>query len=358
MDIRKAILLTILLTMTALSQNSEDSIQINGQYRSFIVHVPPSAMNPPLVVNMHGLTMTASLQQMYTGFDDIADREGFVVVYPDGLENSWDLMGSTDVTFISDLIDTCVLRYGIDENRVYATGFSMGGFMSYRLACALSEKITAIAPVAGTHISYNCNPQRPVPVLHIHGTTDSTVSFSNAASSISFWAEKNGCPLNPQITDPYPENDPISSVYKEQYTSCDEESDVILLAYEELGHVWPGAYGAGSDIDANEEIWSFLKDYSKDRPGTKLARSGKRKTRHPHSSPRLIDGTIHIESSRGIEEITIFNMQGKHVRTYAIAAAHGGTSINLPFKAASKGVYIVSVQNGTRRLTSRIIVER
>ena len=113
-------------------------------------------MKPALVINMHGIGGTAAQLRSYVRLDQVATREGFIVVYPDGLNNTWDITGNVDVTFISALIDSLYSQYGIDRSRVYATGFSMGGYMSHRLGCALSSKIAAIASVAGLNASYNC----------------------------------------------------------------------------------------------------------------------------------------------------------------------------------------------------------
>ena len=110
--------------------------------------------------NMHGLGSNAFEQEIYTDFDSVADTAGIIVAYPNGIDETWNISsitGTDDVGFISALIDTINLQYSIDLNRVFATGMSMGGFMSYRLACELSGKIAAIASVAGLQAFYPCN---------------------------------------------------------------------------------------------------------------------------------------------------------------------------------------------------------
>ncbi len=118
----------------------------------------------------------------------VADTAGIVVVYPNGIDETWNVSSTTgtdDVGFISALIDTVDYQYSIDLNRVFATGMSMGGFMSYRLACELSERIAAIASVTGLQAFYPCNPNRPVPILQFHGTADPVVPYAGVPATIS-----------------------------------------------------------------------------------------------------------------------------------------------------------------------------
>jgi poly(3-hydroxybutyrate) depolymerase len=251
----------LFLALSAAGQ--VDSFSNQGTMRTFIVHVPNTYTDPPLVINMHGMGSNADQQQMYAGFDQVADREGCIVVYPNGIDNTWDIMGSTDVDFISTLIDTLAARYPIDLDRVYATGFSMGGYMSHRLGCALGDRIAAIAPVSGLNASFfGCSPPRAVPVLQIHGTADSVVLFTGVDATVSGWVDRNGCSSTPVTTDPYPSGNPSSNAWMDAYGPCTDGSEVILIAIEGLGHAWPGAWGGGNDVEATEEIWAFFSRHS------------------------------------------------------------------------------------------------
>ncbi len=253
--------LAVLLCLASIASAQTDSFPSQSLMRSFIAHVPSGTSAPPLVISMHGLGSNASQQQLYTGFDAVADREGFVVAYPNGLDNSWDITGNRDVIFISALIDTLAARHAVDLNRVYATGFSMGGYMSHRLGCALSNRIAAIAPVSGLNASsYSCSPVRGVSVLQIHGTADSVVLYSGVASTISGWVTRNACPATPVVTDPYPSSNPSSIVRRDWYGPGRDSCEVILLSVEGVGHVWPGARWGGetTDISSTEEIWAFF----------------------------------------------------------------------------------------------------
>lgn len=157
--------------------------------------------------------------------------------------------------------------YDIDLNRVYSTGMSMGGFMSYRLACELSERIAAIASVTGLLAAFPCTPARPLPVLQIHGTADGTVPYSGVSSTISFWVGENNCPVSPVITNlPDINSTDASTVTKSYYGFCDDSTEVILYTVNNGGHTWPDAAinigVTNRDFNANSEVWNFFKKYA------------------------------------------------------------------------------------------------
>ncbi|HPI09028.1 MAG TPA: PHB depolymerase family esterase, partial [Saprospiraceae bacterium] len=166
------------------------TIQSGGLTREYRLYKPAvynGSTAVPLVINMHGYSSNNLEQEFYGDFRGIADTANFLIVHPNGtLDNQgqrfWNAFGTgsnvDDVGFISDLIDTLSAAYNIDPQRIYATGMSNGGFMSYSLACELNERIAAIASVTGSMAPIklaSCNPQRPVPVMEIHGTADGVV---------------------------------------------------------------------------------------------------------------------------------------------------------------------------------------
>src|SRR5512133_1039502 len=178
-----SMLLLAVFSAGAIAQTG--SIKVGNTTRTFIVYTPSGLPeHPSLVISMHGLGGSGSQQRSMSGFDKVADKGKFVVVYPDGVfkmngSNGWDISSNSDVEFISGLIDTLKLRHNIDPNRVYASGFSMGGMMSYKLACTLSDKIAAIGPASGYPLGNmitSCKPTRPVPICHTHGTADDIVA--------------------------------------------------------------------------------------------------------------------------------------------------------------------------------------
>jgi polyhydroxybutyrate depolymerase len=242
----------------------------------------------------------------HKGFNKMSDQDGFIIVYPDGIELNWNdgrmdeeandrahRDNIDDVSFISALIDSMIQNYNINPKRVYVTGISNGAIMSYRLACELSHKITAIAPVDGnipTMIFTDCSPSRAVSVLAINNTDDPLVPFQGGEiygqfhriklgkvlsvdESIGFWVTRNRCSVTPAVNDE-PDLDPKDGtrVTRKQYVNGIEGTEVILYAVDGGGHTWPGgvqylpAWIIGKtcrDFDACEVIWSFFKKHSR-----------------------------------------------------------------------------------------------
>ncbi len=146
-------------------------------------------------------------------------------------------------------------RCASNEKRVYVTGMSNGGFMSQRLACDLSDRIAAIAPVAGNNVTTSCVPTRPISVMEFHGTADSTVPYSGTGPTIAAWVDRNGCDSSPAVTFD------SGNARCETYNGCDGGVEVTLCTITGLGHAWPGAFGGTSDISATDAMWSFFERY-------------------------------------------------------------------------------------------------
>jgi polyhydroxybutyrate depolymerase len=270
-------------------QTLYESISHDGIEREYILYVPEiytGYVAVPLLLNFHGLTMTAAQQMWYGDFRSIADTAGFLTVHPQGtLFNGvthWNVggwtIGSTvdDVGFTGALIDSLSTNYNIDATRVYATGMSNGGYMSFLLACQLSERIAAIASVTGsmTPETYNNgNPQHPMPILQIHGTADNTVPYNGATWSksiedvLQYWVGYNNCYPLPQITS-LPDIDPDDGSTVDYIHYGGGDNGVSVEHYKVIGggHTWPGSAfgGAGTnyDIDASVEIWRFFSRYN------------------------------------------------------------------------------------------------
>jgi polyhydroxybutyrate depolymerase len=279
------------------------SIAYNDTERNFIIHIGSSytpGKSTPLVFVLHGGGSTAESMAAFTGFNAIADRENFIVVYPKGIENYWNdgrepkvyrthVENTDDVGFISSLIDAISVDLNIDADRIFATGMSNGGMMSYRLACELSDRIAAIAAVASSMPSNMvdvCDPSRPVSVLIINGTDDPIVPWEGgplALSEISlgnvisindvaeFWKEKTGCLMRPEVTWLSERNlNDGTSVWMETYSGCADGTEVVLMGIDGGGHTWPGAYQYASEeiigktsleFDASEIIWQFFEEH-------------------------------------------------------------------------------------------------
>lgn len=259
-----------------------------GKTRTYRVRVPASynALNKaPVVFNFHGYNSSGTQQESISGLDVVADREGVIVIYADGLrgsetgisfspQRSWNAgaccaeaqySNSDDVGFVVKVLDEVENKFCVDEKRVFSMGFSNGGFLSHRLACELSDRIAAIGPVAGVNGMTTCNPSRPVPVMHFHGSSDNVVpyngnstGFISVRKSMADWSSRDGCSSSPQ---------PLSTtgdVYCERYAGCDAGFDNVLCTVDGGGHQWPG----GQDlflgyrtmaVSASEELWKFFK---------------------------------------------------------------------------------------------------
>jgi polyhydroxybutyrate depolymerase len=282
------ILLVLIGTFSPIlaQQTINGSVIHDGIQRDYILYIPAiydGSADFPLVLNFHGFGSNANEQMFYGDFRDIADTEGFLLVHPQGtsLNGSqyWNVgspgsSGSTidDVGFTEALIDELANLYTINLDRVYATGMSNGGFMSFLLACQLSEKIAAIASVTGsmTLDTYdNCNAQHPTPILQIHGTSDNIVPYNGNTGSlsiddvISYWVNYNNCDTNPTITT-FPDLDPSDDSIVEHivYTGGDNASTTEHMKVIGGGHTWPGSVfilpGTNQDINASNEIWEFF----------------------------------------------------------------------------------------------------
>jgi len=264
------------------------SLTHDGIQRDYILYIPElydGSSDVPLILNFHGFGSNATQQMFYGDFRDIADTEGFLLVHPEGTtvigNQFWNVgfpgISSTidDVGFTEALIDELAASYAIDLDRVYATGMSNGGFMSFLLACQLSEKIAAVASVTGamTQDTFdNCNAQRPVPALQIHGTEDDVVLYNgntlslSIADIITYWVDHNNCETTPTTTT-LPDIDPSdgSTIEHSVYEAGDNGITTEHMKVIGGGHTWPGSVintgGTNQDIDASMEIWLFFSRY-------------------------------------------------------------------------------------------------
>ena len=273
---------------SSAQQTINASITHDGIERDYIIYVPEiydGSTAVPLVLNFHGFGSSASQQMFYGDFRDIADTEGFLLVHPEGTtfigNQFWNVgfpgISSTidDVGFTEALIDELATLYTIDLDRVYATGMSNGGFMSFLLACQLSEKIAAVASVTGsmTQDTFDdCNAQLPTPVLQIHGTEDDVVLYNENNLSlpipdvISYWVDHNNCETTPTTTT-LPDVD-VSDGSTIEYSVYEDGDNGITTEHMKViggGHTWPGSIlnsaGTNQDIDASMEIWLFFSRY-------------------------------------------------------------------------------------------------
>lgn len=256
----KTIALLILLCSVTPALALEN-IKVGTTTRTIISYAPKNLpKQPALLIACHGYNQDAPYLQGLAKIENIADTAKFVVVYANGLNKAWDISGSSDLKFMETIIDSMYARYHINRNRVYLTGFSMGGMFTYYAATKMADKIAAFAPVSGYPMGGpNATASRPVPILHTHGTADDVCGYGSVQSHIDAWVKFNGCSKTAEIIKPYPANKPTSPASLKRYRNGKNGVEVAFLTLADKGHWW--------SMDTNqaltsEEVWNFCKRYS------------------------------------------------------------------------------------------------
>ena len=260
----------------------------SGEKREYLLYVPRSydrSRPTPLVISMHGAGLWGAAQKETSQWNNLADSERFIVVYPSGVggkgvrvwraEPGAGLM--KDVRFISELIDTLKASYNIDSTRIYANGLSNGGGMSFALSCTLSDRIAAVGMVAAAQtLPWSwCTDKRAVPMIAFHGTADPEIPYNGGSSWISprpfpnvprwtaNWARRNRCGATPI------ESTAAADVTRRTYTNCADDAAVVLYTVQGGGHTWPGGtplpkWFVGRttrSIDATRLMWAFFSEH-------------------------------------------------------------------------------------------------
>lgn len=286
--LKKIFLLNLIVFLSFSQEAIQGSILYEDLEREYILYIPNSYTGDqpvPLVLNLHGYSSNAGEQMIYSNLIEVSDTANFLLVHPMGtinelnqpFWNSWQLSDVDDIGFLSSLIDYLGDEYNIDLNRVYSTGMSNGGYMSYTLACQLSEKIAAVASVTGSMYLNQplfCNPEHSIPVMQIHGTSDLTVPYIGSNTSepidnvISYWTSFNECSEN-AIFSLLPDIINTDLCYVEHYVYSGGSNGASVELYKVIygGHTWPGAYiplagiNTNQDFSASEKIWQFFSKY-------------------------------------------------------------------------------------------------
>ena len=228
----------------------ERSLNVTGRTRTYILHVPPIDAQTdavPLLVVLHGEGSNARAMMSTTKWNGKADNDTFVVAYPNSSDTpqAWD---ASDVAFISQIIDDVLHKYLVDPKRIYVTGFAGGGQMAYRLAAALPERINAIAPVDAALVDPPPAPSRPIAVLAINSSNDPQTPYAQAAQSVAFWAQANGCAAAPR-------REPNGADTRDIYTGCRAGASVVFYTLSGNAHTWPATLASEPALDV---LWSFF----------------------------------------------------------------------------------------------------
>lgn len=363
----KKICLFFLIIVWFQSIQSQDfSIMHDGLERTYRLHLPLNYSDEkvyPLIFSLHGVTSNGFQQEVLTGFNLLADQEGFIMVYPNGVNAAWNIaspVGVDDVGFISALIDTLASQYSINTDMVYASGMSMGGFMCYRLACELSDRIAAIASVAGLQAFSPCNPPRPVPVMQVHGTADPVVPYAGVPSSLSPWIEHNGCPVDPVITDlPDINTEDNSTVTYYYYGLCNDSTEVVLYSVINGEHSWPGSNFmlgvTNQDIDASKEIWNFFRKFNI-RGSTGFDQNILEKLPEMVISPNPASKEFTVElpgAMRGSFTFRLYNSSGAMVKEIDKVNEE---RLTVNCEALQPGLYLAELWTRNQRFTEKLVI--
>lgn len=267
---------------------------VDQRSRTYLVHVPRKydpTVSTPIVLIFHGAFANGAVTVPFTGLNGKSEEAGFIAVYPNGtgvgefytwnaggVEGKWAERRPDDVKFVAMLLEDLQKKVNVDPKRIYATGMSNGGMMCYRLAAELSDKIAAIAPVAGTMAIATATPQRPVPLMHFHGTKDTIVpflgpdrrvpqflTFKSVPETIEIWRRLDKATEKETVIELMDASDDGTRVRQHKYSPSAGGAEVNLIEIVGGGHTWPGGrlrldlLGITTqDISANDLMWSFF----------------------------------------------------------------------------------------------------
>ena len=356
---------------TLSAQVITETYEYDGLDRNYILFLPDDiAPGAPLVFNLHGYGSNATEQLLYSGMNNVAEANGFAVVYPTGsMDNNgfrhWrsgiEISNTDDVGFLTELAGFLQTTYDLDPERTFSCGMSNGGFMSYHLACQAPETFKAIASVTGTMSSgtfNDCAPSVPVPVLEIHGTADEVVpyegrgdigdgwgSFIATETVIDFWADLNECSEFEEAD--LEDLDPTdgSTVMSKKYTDCATGNRVWLYTVENGGHDWPGAFFgmANQDFDASEKIWEFFDLY--EPPSSTIELNETTIQLYPNPT----NGPVKLEGADEVESLELFDMSGRMIGNLRVQE-----ELNVRF--LNSGIYLLKIRTREGQLSQQKLI--
>jgi len=377
----KKIYLHILISLISLSSfagYTTHSFTFGGVTRQYLLYVPAvydGSTPVPFILVLHGL---GDNMNNFAGvnFNSIADTANFIFAIPQALvdqtltgETAWNsgagVGGITlnpnvdDVGFLNAVMDSTILYYNIDTTRLYATGFSMGGFMTNRLGCELNNRIAAIASVSGTiGNGITCTPSRVVPSCHFHGTLDQVVAYSNdfygldAEALVAYWQGHDGCASTPSSIDtlPHVAADTLHVIHY-VYPGGLYGSDVEFYKVINGQHQWLGP--TGEDINYADAIWKFFNRYkwvAQTPSGIAVVSKDLGISVYPNPATSML--TINVpRGATDLREISIRDISGREV--YTSHAGMQSNDLNIDVSAFARGMYTVSVRMNEQVVTKK-----
>ena len=352
----------------------------DGNNREYAIYIPASydqSQAVPLLFNFHGGGGNIVDYMSSVDMRPIADTANFILVYPqavpdpgNGGATSWMHKAPTtfdDVPFVEAMIDVIAAEYMIDDNRVYVCGYSLGGEFTYELACSLNNRIAAAGAVARTmqgETFNNCAPQHPTGVLTILGTADGISDYNgitfngiqyymSAAETHDYWATANNCDANPTMSTIANTNTSDGSTV-ERYSWKDASGCTYVEHLKVIngGHDWPGVFG-NMDIDASQEIWSFVSRYNLSGLvgcATNSIENTLGQEDVLRVFPNPFKDQLIVESPfEGTQNYALYSILGEHVLTGSI---HSGSTL-IELSKIPDGLYILKIRGQAIKLIKR-----
>ncbi len=375
------LLLSLVFCESATSLAQQDiigTLMHNGQQRNYRLHLPPNFGDlRPLVLNMHGFTSNAEQQEGYSGMNAVADREGFAVCYPNGIQNQWNVgwafnQPTDDVGFLTRLVDTLLANYHFSSGEIYACGMSNGGFMSYRLACETTGVFAAIGSVTGGMVPglrNRCDTQQYPPVIEIHGTADAVVAYNGSVINdptevtVDFSVSQLHVDPDTAIVQQVPDRaDDGYTTTKFIYLSADlaplGDSTTVVELWRVNGgqHTWPGAgqnlATVTYDFNASEELWRFFSQHFISRITNTHASSLGQNQLHVYPNPAA-PGQVFVDVSAEQRDLQVLDLQGRVVSSTTLAP--GETELST--RDLPAGVYVLTDRACRNCTPIRLVVQ-
>ena len=348
------------------SINDYKKVSVSG--RDVYVYAPSGiADNSPLLMSFHGMDQDPNYQQSNTHWEAVADTAGFVVAYPKGATgySTWDISGDQDTKWITQIIDQLANDYKIDKKRVYMSGFSMGGMLSYHAMGKIADKIAAFAPCSGYLMMGAGTAQRPVPIFHTHGTSDNVVGYDGLENNLKNYRDQFKCPSQAEVESNHPNSENRATLYT--WGPCENGIYVKHLKLEGRQH-------SPSKADVSD-IWNFIKQWDlngliSDKPepessSSEIASSSseapKSSSSESHKQSSSSEGTEALALDASLASISVYkssdssimvsNAQGKSITVFnslghIVRTTRGIGNVQKVYTGA-RGVYIVKVGSRT-----------
>ena len=370
----------------------------DGDNRQYYLYTPDSLeAGAALIFVFHGYSGSAAGIMGYSDLNSLADQNGFVVCYPQGLIDDWDYRfwnvgyefhsneTHDDVGFVKALAYYLQVQYQLSSYNTYSTGMSNGGDMSYLLACQASDVFRAVAPVAGcmmTWIYDSCAPANPMPVFEIHGTDDDVTWWEGADeifndgwgpwesvdTTFNFWTQLNGCTGSTIDTLPDINTSDSSYVISHKNTNGVNNNEVWLYEVVNGGHDWPGAYG-NMDINSSEEIWNFFTNFidnnlgitnnnEKQKPNIFLLQQNYPNPFNP------VTALQYYLPQKSFVNITIYDILGREIKNLVNETQQAGyrsviwSATNNQHNSVAGGVYLYRIQAGDYFQTRKMVLQK